>query len=208
MEPELSHDYRLIGETIPGLVATMTATGRVELANQRILDYFGRGLEELKGWAFSEAVHPDDLPRVIGAWTHAVDSGEAYDIEHRVRRADGVYCWFHVRGLPMRAIDGTVARWYVVLTDIDGRKKAEALLAGEKRFFEMVAGGQSISRILDALCELVESTTSGCHCSVVLVDSSGTRLEHGAAPSLPETFITSIIGRPVNVDSGPSAMAA
>ncbi len=72
----------------------------------------------------------------------------------------------------------------------------------------MVAGGHSMSGILEALCQLVESTASGCYCSVVLVDPSGTRLEHGAAPSLPASFITSIIGRPVNVDSGPCAMAA
>jgi hypothetical protein len=61
---------------------------------------------------------------------------------------------------------------------------------------EMVAGGHSMSEILRALCQLVESTASGCYCSVVLVDPTGTRLEHGAAPSLPASFITSIIGRP------------
>src|SRR6267142_259574 len=72
----------------------------------------------------------------------------------------------------------------------------------------MVAGGHSMSAILEALCQLVESTASGCYCSVVLVDPSGTHLEHGAAPSLPASFITSIIGRPVNVDSGPCAMAS
>jgi formate hydrogenlyase transcriptional activator len=62
--------------------------------------------------------------------------------------------------------------------------------------------------ILDALCQFVESATSGCYCSVVLVDPTGTRLEHGAAPSLPDSFITSIVGRPVNAESGPCAMAA
>jgi PAS domain S-box-containing protein len=50
--------------------------------------------------------------------------------------------------------------------------------------------------------------TRGCYCSVVLVDPSGARLEHGAAPSLPASFVTSIVGRPVNADSGPCAMAA
>src|SRR5260370_15732247 len=72
----------------------------------------------------------------------------------------------------------------------------------------MVTSGHSMPGILDALCQFVESATSGCHCSVVLVDPTGTRLEHGAAPSLPSSFITSIIGRPVNAESGPCAMAA
>jgi PAS domain S-box-containing protein len=92
-------------------------------------------------------------------------------------------------------------------TDVDDQKRAEALLAGEKRVLEMAAGSHSMSEILEALCQLVENTTSGCYCSVALVDASGTRLEHGAAPSLPASFISSIVGRPVNVDSDPSSMA-
>src|SRR5260370_4120347 len=72
----------------------------------------------------------------------------------------------------------------------------------------MVTSGQSRPVILDALCQFVESATSGCYCSVVLVDPTGTSLEHGAAPSLPARFITSIVGRPVNSESGPCAMPA
>src|SRR5262252_4322760 len=91
---------------------------------------------------------------------------------------------------------------------IDDQKRTEALLAGEKQLLEMVAGGRSMSEILEAICRLAESAESGSYCSVVLVDPSGTHLEHGAAPSLPVSFIDSIIGRPVNIDSGPCAMAA
>jgi PAS domain S-box-containing protein len=200
--------YRSIADCIPALIAFMTPAGEVESVNRHVLEYFGATLEDLKGWAAGDTVHPDDLPVVIAAWKRAVDTGEPYDIEHRMRRADGIYRWFHARGLPLRDAQGRVARWYVLETDIDDRKRAEALLAGEKRLLEMVAGGHSMLEILQALCQLVESTASGCYCSVVLVDPSGTRLEHGAAPSLPASFITSIIGRPVNVDSGPCAMAA
>ena len=145
---------------------------------------------------------------MIAAWKRAVDTGKPYEIEHRIRRADGVYRWFDVHGLPLKDRQGRVRRWCVMETDIDDRKRAEALLAGEKRFLEMVARGESMSEILEALCQLVEDTASGCYCSVVLVDPSGTHLEHGAAPSLPASFIDSIIGRPVNAESGPCAMAA
>jgi PAS domain-containing protein len=145
---------------------------------------------------------------MIAAWRQAVETGKPYDMEHRLRRGDGNYRWFHVRGQSVCDADGHVTRWYLLQTDIDDRMRAEALLAGEKRLLEMVAGGHSILGILEALCQVVESTASGCYCSVVLVDPSGTRLEHGAAPSLPASFITSIIGRPVNADSGPCAMAA
>jgi PAS domain S-box-containing protein len=200
--------YRSIADTIPAMIAFMTPAGEVEDVNCHVLEYLGTTLEELKGWTAGDWVHPDDLPMVIVAWERAVATGEPYDIEHRIRRADGVYRWFHVRGMPLRDARGHIVRWYVLETDIDDRKRAEALLAGEKRLLEMVASGQSMSEILEALCHLVENTVNGCYCSVVLVDPSCTRLEHGAAPSLPVSFITSIIGRPVNMDSGPCAMAA
>jgi len=71
----------------------------------------------------------------------------------------------------------------------------------------MMAGGGSMRQILEALCRLVEGAASGCYCSVVVVDASGARLEHGAAPRLPLRFIESTIGRPVAIGSGPCAMA-
>jgi PAS domain S-box-containing protein len=200
--------YRAIADSIPALIAFMTPAGEVESVNRHVLEYFGATLEELRGWTAGDTIHPDDLPVATAAWQRAVDTGEPYDIEHRMRRADGIYRWFHVRGLPLRDAQGRVARWYVLETDIDDRKRAEALLAGEKRLLEMVADGHSMSEILEALCQFIESTASGCYCSVVLVSPNGERLEHGAAPSLPPSFITSIIGRPVDVDSGPCAMAA
>ena len=120
--------YRLIVDAIPALIATMSAEGEVEHVNRQLYEYFGRTSEELKQWGTSDAVHPDDLPRVIDAWGHALGDGLPYEIEHRMRRADGVYRWFHVRGLPLRDGEGRVARWYVLMTDIDERKASEARL--------------------------------------------------------------------------------
>jgi PAS domain S-box-containing protein len=200
--------YQSIADSIPALIAFMTPAGEVESVNRHVLEYFGTTLEQLKRWATADSIHPDDLPAVIAAWTRSVGAEEPYDIEHRIRRADGAYRWFHVRGLPLRDSDGRVARWYVLQTDIDDRKRADMLLAGEKRLLEMVVSGHSLPGILDALCRLVESTDSGCYCSVALVDPTGTRLEHGAAPSLPTSFSESIYGLPLNAESGPCAMAA
>jgi PAS domain S-box-containing protein len=200
--------YRSIADSIPALIAFTTPTGEVESVNRHVLEYFGATLEELKGWAVSNIVHPDDLPAVIAAWQRAMETGESFEIEQRLRRADGIYRWFQVRGLPLRDTKNSIVRWYVLETDIDDRRRAEAMLAGEKRLLDMVSSGRSMPEILDAICRLVEATASGCHCSVVLVDSKGARLEHGAAPSLPVSFINSIIGRAVNQDTGPCAMAA
>lgn len=93
-------------------------------------------------------------------------------------------------------------------TDIEDRTGAEALLAGENRLLEMLATGCTLSEFLDALCRLIEEIASGTLCGIVLVDSIGNRLQHGAAPSLPLSYNESIHGRPVNLFSGPCAMAA
>jgi PAS domain S-box-containing protein len=116
--------FRLIVDGIAGLVATMTAEGEVENVNRQVLEYFGKTLEDLKGWTTSDAVHPSDLPQAVAAWKHSAETGDPYDVDHRLRRADGVYRWFHSRGLPLRDSEGRIVRWCNLLTDIDERKKA------------------------------------------------------------------------------------
>ena len=100
--------WRQIVDNIPGLVATMGAMGEVEFLNRQTLEYFGKTSEDLKNWALIDAVHPDDLPGVIEARIKSIETGQIYDVEHRCRRADGVYRWFQVRGLPVRDSEGTI----------------------------------------------------------------------------------------------------
>ncbi len=136
------------------------------------------------------------------------DADKPGECEVRLRRFDGAFRSFLCRVEPLRYEGREAVRWYGTATDIEDHKREEDLAAGEKLLLEMVASGHSMPGILEALCQFVESATGGCYCSVVLVDPTGTRLEHGAAPSLPASFITSIVGRPVNAESGPCAMAA
>jgi PAS domain S-box-containing protein len=326
--------FNLIVESIPVPVAITSPTGEVEALNKPTLEYFGRTFEELKGWKSSDIVHPDDLERTVAAQMEAHQKGTAYNVESRHRRADGVYCWFNVLGLPLRdaqgrilhwfhlqididdrkraeealwsaernlnltmntiptfiavskpdgsvlwvnkaALDyhgitlgdvqkedfrsrfyhpdgeerlreeckealkrpyqfeyeqralgkngkyrwflvrfnpllddqGRIDRWYATAFDIEDRKRAEALLAGEKRLLEMVAGGNTLISILDALCRLVEETASGCICGILLLDKSGTSVELARAPSLPPSYNEALLGWPVNPDSGPCARA-
>ncbi len=93
-------------------------------------------------------------------------------------------------------------------SDIEDCIWAETLLAGENRLLEMLATGCTLSEFLDALCRLIEDIASGSLCGIVLVDPISNRLAHGAAPSLPLSYNESIHGRPVNLLSGPCAMAA
>src|SRR5688572_15323832 len=130
--------FRLIVDSIPGFVCTLNAEGEVELLNRQLLEYFGKTTEELKDWSTSDAVHPDDLPRVIEAWTRSVETGKPYEIELRQRRADGVYRWFQSRALPTRDAAGRTTGWYMLLTDIDDRKRAEDALRSNEQNLRLI----------------------------------------------------------------------
>jgi PAS domain S-box-containing protein len=67
---------RLIVDSVPGLVCTMSASGELEQVNRQILEYFGKTFEELRDWAMSDAVHPADLPGITAAWTRSLETGE------------------------------------------------------------------------------------------------------------------------------------
>jgi steroid delta-isomerase-like uncharacterized protein len=125
--------WRQIVDNIPGLVATMGPTGEVEFLNRQTLEYFGKTNEDLKNWSLIGAVHSDDLPGVIEARKKSIEAGQTYEVEHRCRRADGVYRWFQVRGLPVRNAEGAITAWYLLLTDIEDRKKAEEELQASER---------------------------------------------------------------------------
>jgi PAS domain S-box-containing protein len=125
--------WRQIVDNVPGLVATMGPNGEVEFLNRQTLEYFGKTNEQLKEWSLIGAVHPDDLPRAIDGRARSIETGKAYNIEHRCRRADGVYRWFQVNGLPVRNEAGAITAWYLLLTDIEDRKKAEEALRSNER---------------------------------------------------------------------------
>jgi PAS domain S-box-containing protein len=118
--------FRLIVENIPGMLCTMTAAGEHEFVNQRVIDYHGKTAAEMRDW--HPLVHPDDLPFVIEEWSDSVKTGKPYDIEHRIRGVDGLFRWFHISGLPLRDEANRIVRWYMLLHDIDDRKRAEDAL--------------------------------------------------------------------------------
>jgi PAS domain S-box-containing protein len=200
--------FQLIVDSIPVPVAVTTPTGEVEAVNQPTLEYFGKTFEELKGWKASDVVHPDDLQNTIATQQRAHETGSAYNVESRHRRADGIYRWFNVRGFPLRDNEGHILRWFHLLIDIDDRKRAEAQLAGEKVLLEMVASGSSLEHVLTSLCRFVEYTAADCKCGIYLIDWNGPTFHTGAAPSLPATFNDALEGLSVTASAGPCGLAA
>jgi hypothetical protein len=143
--------FRQLVDGISSLVAVLTPDGAVDFVNRQVLDYFGKTLEELKGWASTDAVHPDDLSGVTAVWRRSLENGQPYDVELRQRGADGVYRWFHVQGLPVRDAEGCILRWCVLQTDIDERKRAEeALRESERELRQLVDSVPGMIAVADS----------------------------------------------------------
>src|SRR5712671_5383052 len=136
---------------ISALAAVLTPDGAVEFCNRQVLDYFGKTLEELKAWTSTDAVHPDDRAAAIAVWTRSVETGQRYDIELRQRRADGIYRWFHVQGLPVRDAEGRIRRWCILQTDIEDRRRAqESLRESERELRQLVDNVPGMIAVADS----------------------------------------------------------
>ena len=194
--------------TIPTHIYVLNTEGSVQYVNQAVMDYTGLSLEDVQQEDYRDRViHPEDFKRVRAPRAAGLRRGAPFSTEQRVLGDDGQYRWFLVRYKPLLDEQGRIVRWYVSAFDIEDRKRAEALLAGEKRLLEMVAGGNTLTSILDALCRLVEETASGCICGILLLDKSGASVQLARGPSLPPSYNEAILDWPVNPDSGPCARA-
>jgi two-component system CheB/CheR fusion protein len=87
--------------------------------------FTGQTYEEVKGWGWSNAVHPNDVEHTKQAWNQAIKSKSRYEVEYRVRRHDGVYRLFSVRGVPVFKKDGSVLEWVGTCIDITESRDME-----------------------------------------------------------------------------------
>jgi len=125
---ESERSLRSAIDGIPGLVGVLASNGEVEAVNRRILEYSGRSLEELKDWATTGTIHPDDLPHFVEVFTKSIAAGVPFETEARLRRFDGEHRWFDIRCVPVRDDSGRITRWYYLTTEIEDRTQALARL--------------------------------------------------------------------------------
>jgi PAS domain S-box-containing protein len=207
-EARQAEDIRRVFDAIPTLAWSARSDGAADFFNRRWLDYTGLSVEQARDWGWSVAVHPDDLDGLADYWRSILASHEPGEREARLRRFDGVYRWFLFRATPSFDNDGAVVKWFGTNTDIEDRKRAESLLAGQNLVLEMTAKGNSLEAILEALCRVVEQSATGCCCSFMLFDSSGSTVQQVVAPSLPSSYNDRFPGAPVDREDGPFIKAA
>jgi PAS domain S-box-containing protein len=119
---------RLAIDTTPALIHTGRPDGHLDYFNQRWLEYLGLPLEEICGWRWTHVIHPDDVEEMVKKWRSSLATGEVFEAEARVRRADGEYRWQFHRKVPLRDQSGKIVKWYGSSIDIEDRKRAEEAL--------------------------------------------------------------------------------
>jgi formate hydrogenlyase transcriptional activator len=177
-----SMDIRLIVDRIPAFTWSAHADGFVEFVNQRWREYAGLSAEESQGWGWQAAIHPEDLPSLMEKWRELLRSGEAGDIEARMRRHDGVFRWFLIRFEPYRDETGKIVMWYGVSTDIETLKQTEEKFREDER---------ELRQITDAIPQaVVVQDPSGLpiYANRATLDYTGLTADDVTAPNFRERF--------------------
>ncbi|HEX8237188.1 MAG TPA: PAS domain S-box protein [Abditibacteriaceae bacterium] len=119
-------------------------------------EYTGQTLEQVQGWGWLDAIHPDDRARTTKIWNRAVAINGVYETEYRIRRSDGTYQPFAVRGVPVLEADGSVREWVGTCTNISKRKRAEEKL--QSALNEKARTASELSGVLAQIAEGVVIT--------------------------------------------------
>jgi PAS domain S-box-containing protein len=126
-QPE-SFNIQLLVDSIPALIHTARPDGYLDYFNKPWLEYLGATLDEVAGWKWKVFVHPEDVEGILAKWRACLSTGEIFEYETRVRRANGEYRWMFHRKVPLRDANGNIVKWYGSSLDIDERKAAEEQL--------------------------------------------------------------------------------
>ncbi|WP_194778378.1 PAS domain-containing sensor histidine kinase [Pararhodonellum marinum] len=136
---ESEERFRIFSNNIQNLAWIADGQGNIFWYNQRWLDYTGLSLEEMKGWGWQKAHHPDHVERIVEISKKLWVTNEPFELTFPLRGADGTYRWFLTRGVPIRDETGEIYRWIGTNTDIDEKVKIEnQLKEREEKFHSLV----------------------------------------------------------------------
>jgi PAS domain S-box-containing protein len=139
-------EFRTFSQAVPNHVWAATPDGQLHWFNDRVYEYSGAKLGELNGVGWVSLVHPDDVTGAAERWGAALLSGETYQTEFRLRRADGMYRWHLARSLPIRDEGGDIVQWIGTNTDIEEQKGTEDVLASLNATLEQRVAEQAAER--------------------------------------------------------------
>ena len=121
--------FRTLAESLPQLVWTARPNGECDYLSRQWMEYTGASQVDRSRENWSDAIHHEDRPSALLAWQAAVAGSAGYDLEYRLRRADGIYRWFKTRAVAMRNAQGHILKWFGTCTDITDIVEAREALA-------------------------------------------------------------------------------
>src|SRR5208337_3684473 len=133
---ESERRFRTLAEALPHLVWTCEPDGTPDYLNARHTEYTGLTLDQLRGQDWRLNLHPEDVTRVHELFTRSIATGERFEAEYRVRRADGAFRWNLARVLALRDDSGRITKWFGSSMDNDDQKRAAEALREAKEAAE------------------------------------------------------------------------
>jgi PAS domain S-box-containing protein len=121
--------FRALAQAMPNHAWTARPDGSLDWFNQQVFTYSGREFDALAGDGWASIVHPGDIGRAAVVWRRALATGDPYEVEFRIRRADGAYRWHLIRAQPIRTAEGAITQWVGTNTDIEEQRVATEALA-------------------------------------------------------------------------------
>lgn len=121
-------EYRILVERAPLLVWRAATSMECDYFNETWLQFTGRSLEQELGNGWAEGVHPDDLARCLEVYTRHFARREPFEMEYRLRRADGEYRWILDRGAPFHDDAGGFQGYIGNCVDVTDRVEAQEAL--------------------------------------------------------------------------------
>jgi PAS domain S-box-containing protein len=122
---ESEQRFHTMADTAPVLIWMSGLDKSYTYFNQRWLDYTGRTLEQELGNSWAEGVYQEDVDRCLKTYGEAFDRREPFQMEYRLRKADGQYGWLLARGVPRLLQNGKFAGYIGICIDLTERKDLE-----------------------------------------------------------------------------------
>ncbi|GHB79510.1 PAS domain-containing sensor histidine kinase [Persicitalea jodogahamensis] len=144
---------RQMSDFMPQLVWTTDATGYHDFYNERWYEFTGLTYQETKDTGWAKLLHPDDVDRTWQIWNHSLKTGERYETEYRMKRADGEYRWLLARATALTNEAGETIRWFGTCTDIHDQKVANDTLEQKvaERTHELETANEHLRSVNDEL---------------------------------------------------------
>jgi PAS domain S-box-containing protein len=197
--------YRSLTAATSQMVWTTNGDGLVVEDSSSWRAYTGQSWEQYRHWGWTDALHPEDRERSVQAWRKAIKSDSVYQVQYRLRGADGCYRYFLARGMPVRGQDGTVREWVGACMDITDREIATRTMTERTQIASYAADigtaltqNRPLSQILHACTDAMVHHIGAAFARIWVLNAADNMLELTASSGI----YTNIDGRHARIPVG------